>query len=403
MKIPRSVFAIAACFLAATPFAGAPSARASDPPKPVQWSRTMQELYKTLAELMTDVSSDKRFAAPGNQARIERNAKKLAALAHDVKKGKAAGSPDADPSIALLGTLFSDDADRAYQAFKWGHKPYARELLRGMTGYCIACHTRTQSGPSFSELPLNPADGALKTTERGDFFAATRQYDKALAEFNTVIDAAPAAGARPLEWTGAVRNALAIAVRVKRDPELALDIVNRAIASKSIPFFFKEDAQAWKASIEEWRKEPQHQALGDEGLHAETVRLLANARQAQKYPADRSADVLYLRASASVHDLLRRNGESKHAAEGFLMAGLCYDVLRPFRLGELHELYYEGCVRKSPHTPLAESCFKRLQQSVYEGFTGSSGTDVPEDVQRRLAALQSLATQQIGTHGAKPQ
>jgi hypothetical protein len=356
-----------------------------------KWAKTMQGLYATLSELLSDVASDERFSAPSNQARIAQNTQKLSKLSHGLK-GPNAGSPDLDPSIKMIGELFADETSRAAEAFKAGHKGYARELIRGMTSYCIACHTRTDSGPKFSELSLNPASGTLKTAELGSFYAATRQYDKALSEFEKQIGKAGAARKRPIEWTNAVRNALAIAVRVKRDPAKALAIVDETLSTKNVPFSARKDALAWKKSLEEWKKESKSERMSEEQLHSEAARLLMAAHTLQKYPVDRSADILYLRASATAHDLLNKNPAGKYTAEAYFMAGLTYDVLRPYRLGELHELYYEGCIKKSPHTLLSESCYRHLEQSVYEGFTGSAGTDIPEDVQEKLQKLQAAAS-----------
>ena len=50
--------------------------------------------------------------------------------------------------------------------------------------------------------------------------------------------------------------------------------------------------------------EPSVKAVTEEGLWAETTRLLHDARMMQQYPADRSADILYLRTSAAAHDLM---------------------------------------------------------------------------------------------------
>jgi hypothetical protein len=118
---------------------------------------------------------------------------------------------------------------------------------------------------------------------------------------------------------------------------------------------------------------------------------LAKAQQAQKYPADRSADILYLRTSAAVHRLLQLGKDAKHTHEAYLMAGLCYDVLKNFQLGELHEIYFESCIRSAPHTHLAETCYHRYEQAIYDGFTGSSGTDIPDDVEQKLNVLEKLA------------
>ena len=88
----------------------------------------MQELYVTLVDIMTDVTSEKRFNHPSSKARIERNAKKLATLAHDINEKKMT-APDSDPTLKLVSGLFKDQADQAYSALKAGQRPYARSIL----------------------------------------------------------------------------------------------------------------------------------------------------------------------------------------------------------------------------------------------------------------------------------
>jgi len=354
-----------------------------------QWSQKMQELYKTLVEITTDTSSDQRFNAPENKSRIEKNVKKLADRAHEMStKGI---SPDADPTIKMLSGLFQEETKQAYWALKSGNRSYARGILNQVSSYCIACHTRNDSGPSFSSLPFEPAAKNLTSIEQGRFYAATRQYDKALDVFQKVVDDAAAPIERPLEWEQAVRLGLAVSIRVKKDPDQARALVERVIGSKKAPFFLKQDALKWKESILKWKEEIPRRALTEEGLHMEAIQLVAQAREFQKYPMDHAADVLYLRASAVIHELLQKFPDGRYAQDGLLMAGMCYDVLRPLSLDAIHEIYYEACIKKAPHTPTAELCYRRYEQSTYEGYTGSAGTFLPDDMRQKLQRLESLA------------
>ena len=50
--------------------------------------------------------------------------------------------------------------------------------------------------------------------------------------------------------------------------------------------------------------------------------------------------------------------------------------------------------RKSPHSNTADLCYRRYEESVYAGFTGSSGTDIPPEIKRRLVELRGLAKMQ---------
>ena len=357
---------------------------------PIPWSKKMQELYKTLADLLTDVTSDKRFNDPSNRTRIQNEADKLSNLVHDLSN-KRVVSEDADPTIQIIAGMFGREAKRAARELKHGNRAYARTILRSVPSYCIACHTRNSTGPQFAKLPFEPSQKSLTPLERGEFFTASRQFDRAQEEFKRIIQDSKAAETNTWDWEKAVRQSLAIAVRVKKDPVQAQEIVQIVLKTAAAPSSMKEDAKTWKVSITEWQEELSRRVATEEGLYAEAVRLMAKARETQKYPMDRTADILYLRASAVVHELLQMVPQGSHADEALLLAGLSYEVLMPLKTEVLHEIYYEACVRKAPHTPTAEVCFRRYEEDIFLGYSGSAGTEVPDDIQKNLRELRSLS------------
>ena len=85
-----------------------------EPPSKVspQWTQKMQNLYRSLADILADISSNERFNSPKNKIQIETHAKKLASLAHDLNN-KDMKAPDQDPTIKILSGLFSDEAQHA--------------------------------------------------------------------------------------------------------------------------------------------------------------------------------------------------------------------------------------------------------------------------------------------------
>jgi hypothetical protein len=355
-----------------------------------KWTEKMQGLYQTLSDILTDISGDERFNAPKNKAKIEAHAKKLASLAHDLEK-KGVLSPDKDPTIEILSGLFADESQYAYEELKRGNRNYARGVLRSISGYCIACHTRNNSGSQSPKLPTPLGTTDLTAVEKGEYFAATRQFDLAQQEFDKVVGNLPLSLSRPLEWKRGVQQSLSIAVRVKKDPTRALEIVEHVLSNSGAPYFYKQNALKWKKSIEEWKSEEKPKTVTEEGLYSEAVRLISLAHELQKYPMDRSADILYLRATAVLHELLQLAPSGKRSGEAFLMAGLSYEVLRPLNLEELHDFYFEACIRKNPHTSLAELCYQRYEESVYFGYTGSGGTELPKSVKDRLSKFEALA------------
>lgn len=359
-----------------------------------EWPQKMRELEETLRELLLDISSSERFNAPENRKKIEKNAETLAKLAHQLAPMQSSKkSPDSDPSLGIIATLFADEADHAAKTLAWGHREYARNLLKAAAGYCIACHTRNATGPKFSLANLSSDERVSKMSafDKANYLAATRQFDAALAEYKKIIEDKNAAAEQPFLWEKALRSALAVEIRVNKNPQAALAIVDQVKATPNAPFFVREQAAQWRKSLTEWKNEPGRRARTEEGLFSETMRLIAAAKKTQKYPADRSADVYYLRASSAAHDLLSFAPEGRRAPEALYFAGLCYEVLQGLNLWDVHEFYYLACIKKAPHTEIAQRCYRNYEESVYASYTGSSGMNLPADVQSKLKDLRQTA------------
>jgi mono/diheme cytochrome c family protein len=337
-------------------------------------------------------------AKDGDPAAIEKSARELAELSHALTAEGMAGlsAADPDPSVGLLAGRFEADIDHALQALRRGDPEYGKYALRRTTSYCIACHTRGE-GPELPALPTGPRVAKLSPIERAELYAATRQFDRALDLYREVL--AGDAAASWLDWERAMHHALAIAVRVKRSPEVTGDIVRIVLAQPAAPEITRRAARSWARSVRSWQaEEPADLATGRQ-LEAELERLLDEAERVQAYPADRAADVLYLRASEIAHRLLERSPGARQTALAVRALGLAHDVMNEPALWPMHEVYYEACIRSSPHTPIAEECYGRYEQAVYAGYSGSGGTFLPDDVREELAQLKRLAMPDVERSG----
>lgn len=354
-----------------------------------QWKKKMQGLYQSLAELLTDVCSDQRYYDPKNSSRIEREIDHLSSFSHEIDKNTK-DTNQSDPTLSLFSGFLASDMKEASRSFRDGQSAYARDILRSIPGNCLACHSRNPNGPEFQSLPLEP-NAPLTPSERAEFFAATRQFDKAIDLFQQVIRGKTDQKPNSYDLEKSVHDALNVAVSFKRDPELAKSIVQAAIDNPEAPQFLKEDASQWKKSIEEWSAEGPREIKTEEGLHSEAIRLFTKAREKQSYAMDHSSDMNYLRASSTLYDLIQLAPKGKHVGEALLLLGMCYEVLNPRKLENLHNIYYEACIRQVPHSSTAQTCYRHYEQSMYFGFTGSSGTHLPQKIKQKLLELWSVA------------
>jgi hypothetical protein len=360
------------------------------------WPITMKELSATLSDIILDSSSLERFSDPKNEARVVRSAKRLVELTKDLRS-KQMKVPDADPSVKLIAGFFEEDAQHFYETVKERRGEYARIVARSFPSYCIACHSRTSYGPQYGTDRLPKGAEKLPALDRADYFAATRQFKAALDTYRTLSESTETSKNDPFGWQRAVRNGLALSIRVQGDANRAMEFVNAVRQNQNAPLHLKETAETWKAALETWSKEKPKN--GD--ALAEAARLLAEARKRQEYPADRKGDIELFRATESLHRYLAspETREPKKTAEAYYLAGQAYEILRPLAIWDMQDFYYVGCIREVPHTKQAADCYRRYEESVYFAHSGSSGTYLPKPVRRRLEQLEVLAAPE-GPHPA---
>lgn len=358
--------------------------------KDESWQSKMKSLADTMGELLPELASSK-----GDPKVIKRGAKQLTQLTHDLKEGRKSGKmippADMDPSVTFLADQFSSRAKQAYAVIEEGNLEYGKNMLRAVTAYCIACHTRHENGPNFAVFPMGSKASSLNKQEKTELLIATRQFDQALVALKELIADPQMAKNHPFAWERPVRDALTIAVRVKKDPNTASAVVESALKIEGLPEFEHNRLTKWRTAIETWKKEPATVINTDSGFAAEMRRLLAEGSKSQLYPIDRSAEIQYLRASAAAHDVLRISKDPQLIGEALQAAGVTYEVLSNPILWPMHEFYYEACIRNSPHSELSSQCFSRLEQSIYFGYSGSSGVRLPSEIKSNLDQLRVMS------------
>jgi hypothetical protein len=359
-----------------------------------KWNKNMQELSKAFSELLPELVDSKPLT-PARQKKLEKNTKKLLDLAHTVNMGSGGNvvvlPPEIDPTIRFVSDLFEHEIKHAYHALNSGNTGYAKSILRTTTGYCIACHTRHDRGPDFPTFDLPANVQSLSPAQKAEWFAATRQFDSALDELEAIATDPKLAKTRPIEWGRSLRRALNISIRVKKDPDRAIALMNKVSALPNLSPFYASNLPIWKESLAEWKAEKEGKERSEEDLFSEAMRLTKAAKSKQTYTFDHSADVLYLRSSNIVHELLTRFPLGKRSSDAMLLAGEAYELLEDRLISRLPNMYYQACIRNAPHTPIAEQCYSHYEQNITFGYSGTAGTFIPDDIQDSMRELEKLS------------
>lgn len=347
-------------------------------PVPKTFGGNMQELQETLTRLLPMAVDKDQYNDPKNQKQIEQDVNRLVALSKNIVHSPAVTLKD--PSVTFISEAFSEDVERIHDSLKIGKREFARHNLMNLTAYCIECHTRTSTGPSFRSPALEQTLKKLKPLEKGEFLLATRQFDAALKEFSRFIDEKLKEKGDFFQLDKAVRYSLAVTVKYLKDPKKSLSIVEKIKKSSQVPYYLRQNSVGWETAIRDWRKEPIPEDNSPSAV-------LARARNW----IEKGGDIYHLRALSDLHLILVSSLSQQQLGEALFLTGLSYEATRDLGIWNLHENYYESCIRRVPHSDWAKKCFKRYQESVYFGYTGSSGTRLPEDVYKKVTQLKSLA------------
>jgi tetratricopeptide (TPR) repeat protein len=367
----------AVALLAAPPDAGVTPTRS-----------TMREAFSALANLLPLTSTRAALEDPKNAAAIAQNLDTLAGLRHAFPDDPKAQ----EPATAALSSLFARYAQDTRRRFE------ARELeavglrVRTLTSLCFTCHSRERAPADFADVQHRLDGMTLAPLEKAQLLAATRQFDAALETYRGILDARPANERALLEYARALQDTMAILVRVKDDAKATGALLDALVTREDLPPFMRSTIAAWRADVTAWQQE-RFDALEatPDALFRRAKELVQKADGRHILLADERHDVAYLRASGYLNLALGRNPALKTRGEALWLLGVCAGALKSPLLWDVDLLFFEACVREYPKTKLAKRCFQQFSDRVYLGYTGSSGTHLPDDELERLTELRALA------------
>jgi hypothetical protein len=295
-----------------------------------------------------------------------------------------------DTTLAALSREFSDETSRAKEAFQMGRKEYARSSILHLTSYCFECHTRSPNGPDFfggQDLKIEFRD--TQSLVYAEYLLATRRFQEAFQTLNQILDRGAEQPHQIFDMDRASRLALVVAVRYMRSPEMTEKVASTILKNRRSPFYLQSSARSWLASVEAWKRDNRAKKLDDPfGLSQE---LLQRATQKSAIFENRFGDIEYLRVQSLLHPVVTRETRPAILGESLFILGVAYEQTRDVATWNLHEEFFEACIQRVPKTIWSQRCYTRLEESLFFGFSGSSGTHIPKEIVDRLKRLREIA------------
>lgn len=348
----------------------------------------MHEMAREVTALQKYLLTDTAFTAPANEAAIKNSLGVLQKHLGHLKEKSFANDPALKANLGLLRGHIDDAA----RSFKDGSKPFARVMLQSSLQMCITCHTRHKAADfAWPE----PEAGDVSALDRADYYFATRQFTKGRELYETVVTGFPENHTAQWNLRRALLSLAVYYARVSEDPKGGAAYFEKAGKNGALPPYLQQEVKAWGKEFSDWAKEPAGKSdakLTEAELLKRAKKLLRQDDFTLVSELGRSFHVRRLRASALLHRVLESPGDKSPAkAEALLFLGQIYPRISSnifFRFGEM---YLKACIQDYSKTASSRACYVALEALVTEGFTGSAGTDVPDDEQVELMRLKRLA------------
>lgn len=391
-----------------------------------EWVARMDGLAAALTALLADASEETQpapqsAAAGGEEARdpalaatrAEERRKRLRdevtalrSLAHGLASMRA--TPDTDPTIGYLlreldvvigdvgRTHVADGAPANAPAKSAQSAKSARQEESALSSAalavawtCMGCHTRSPRGSPRPLADLAPVDERLPADVRGTALAATRRFKEARAVFRKAAFDEELARTEPMRWERSVKGALLLDLRVYDDARGALELADRVVNTPNGERLWR-DAADWKRVLVPMVKNPRPAPRTLAELDAEATRLMADANARDL--TDSGREILHLRATAVLHELLMRDPPKDMKVQALAWLGESYRALRDLDIWSLHLVYDAACVEAAPHSVLAAECYERWIDGARSSFSGNSGAELPPELATRAEALWLMAS-----------
>lgn len=359
----------------------APASRGREPTDP---SRSMDRILEALRLLLPPSLDDASFSAASRREELLGALDVLVEAAEEVERH----SRERDVAFGFLSRSLGADVREMRQRYARGRYGEARYFLHQLTETCVACHSRLPSNgkPALSEALLARTDlEALEPGKRARLQAATRRFEAALGTYEAIF-ADPGVAPAAMDLSGHFVDYLSLCIRVRHDLRRPLPVLEAFARRDDVPHYLRRNAFVWIESLKELSG-----ALDGPATLERAGELLRRAERRSALPGDRRALVHYLVASSLLHRFVAEGEPARdQQSRAFYMLGVIgARTQRSYWVPET-EFYLETSIRLAPGAPHAEDAYAVLEEFTILGYTGSSGVNLPPEVQAMLDELRAL-------------
>lgn len=361
----------------------------------------MQDVFKNFTALIPYMSNPIDFTDPKNDQKIYSHILNVSMAFQNATHAKMLNSQGFKPSLQTMQEHLKGTAD----AFSSNHKNFALSRLRAASTMCISCHSQLpkEKGLSFN-LMVNQVNRKNFNSDFtfAEYLFIVRNYDKAIKSYENAINEAIKNGQSlskmekelfqvqgPLTRviTESLNQILQISLKIQQDPKKALMLINKIKKNGKLPKFIYPQLENIKGQLDVLEKVTLKAPSNDSELE-EFIKKQVEGHQTNAIPGE--IDLKLLQVSGILSRYLNSHFETTDVPLIYYWLSFAErQISKTFYFG-LSDIYLKECIRTNPKHAYAKKCFDEYEEQLTFGYTGSSGTFIPDDEKKELAELKAL-------------
>lgn len=361
---------------------------ASKAPKTLETRTIMNTIFDPIAYLLPLSLDTEAFSSKANRPEIEKRLKQLRDHVGILEKHAGAHGR----GFEYVAKSLERDTKNLYRWYTKGHFEEARFTLHNMTENCIACHSslpETQKFPKSDAFFAKVDISKLPPLERAHILVMTRQFDEALKTYETVFLSKEI---HPLNLVmlGSFTDYLKICIHVKNDLARPEALLAKIAERTDTPLHVKEQLAKWTLALKEMDASG---VIKSKDL-ATAKKVLESGRGMMEFPRDRDGLIHHVVASALLSRFVDEHPDrGRDVAEAYYLLGVADSLLEHSLWIQRVDFYLESAIRLAPDADFAPKAYALLEENLITGYSGSSGTNLPDDARDLLSELRRIIEQ----------
>lgn len=365
---------------------------AKEPDRDMRVNVTMKKIGDTMIELFPIILNENKFNDEKNTNKIALGINDIVALIkiaepHFKKRSKA---------NQISYSVLEEHLSNSRQAFQSGNKRYAQDILKDTVSVCTSCHI--QDAKQKLLFKGNNRKAFSNDYEFAEFSFLTRNYPAALQYYNRYL-MSPASLKPENMILNSARKTLTIYTQIKNQPGEASAQFEKYIKDGNLTPFVEASVVEWNKGLKELEK--------NKAFKVKEVTFGELEHYVHKYlgPLDNPGAAVVPTKKERVYHIWLQGLLYKYLfndPDPEDMPKLLYWLSINDRATNysfhysLADLYLKECMLTYTSHYYAKKCFDEYNEYIIFSYSGSLGTDIPDDIQQEIKSLRDTV------YGKKP-